>query len=191
MIKIKIWGLIDSETSNVVETAVTSLKDSKEPVLIVLNSPGGFINDGYTILNLLEKLPNPIYTVNIGLCESLACAIFALGKKRYIGDNSVYLVHQPFILEQFEVNHSEAKELSDKLKIDLDWYSNKVLKDCVIPKTKLDVFLKKGEDLTLTVKECLKYKVATDKYTTYDAIKEDMNLPVDEETLIFESIHLD
>ncbi len=70
MVKIKIWGLISLETSNIVEEALSSLKDELEPVLIILNSQGGSLYDTLAIIAMLKAIPNPIITLCMGVCLS-------------------------------------------------------------------------------------------------------------------------
>ena len=45
MIKIKVWGDITEKTTSIVESAVASLINEEEPVLVVINSNGGTINE--------------------------------------------------------------------------------------------------------------------------------------------------
>ena len=70
MIKIKVWGDITEKTTSIVESAVASLINEEEPVLVVINSNGGTINDAIAIYNLLANLPNPLTTIIIGKCYS-------------------------------------------------------------------------------------------------------------------------
>ena len=76
MIKIKIWGEIQLQTSSVVETALSNITDKDEPILILINSPGGHLSEAIAICNLLKAVPNPIITVTFGYCASAAVMIF-------------------------------------------------------------------------------------------------------------------
>lgn len=96
MIKLKIWGEINSKTSYIVEQAISDIDNEEEPILIVINSIGGLIGDAIAITNLLKSVNNPIITVTIGNCMSAAAMIFAIGTKRYVGEDICYLLHQPY-----------------------------------------------------------------------------------------------
>ena len=111
MIKIKIWGIINSFTSNSVEDAISSLKDDKEPILILINSIGGTLNDAIIIYNLLKSVPNPITTLTIGNCQSAAAIVYSVGKNRYIAEDTTFMVHQPYnTFQEIELCEQKAKE---------------------------------------------------------------------------------
>lgn len=187
MIKIKIFGTIGPETANVMESAISSLKDENEKILLVIKSDGGSLDDGFAAIDMLKGLKNPIYTVCYSMCASMACVFYSLGERRYISDHCKYLMHQPFVVGAKAVNATYAKELESILLEDLEEYKKYVLKGTEIPKNKLKIFVEKGEDLVLSAKECIKYKISTDKFVSYEKIFEDMELPEDEEIVTFDA----
>lgn len=186
MIKIKIWGDITSKTSNIVESAVSSLIDEQEPIIVILNSNGGTLNDAVVICNLLKNLPNPLITVAMGNCISAATLIFNCGKKRYITKDTEYMLHQPFLLVSDTINlykiKKYQKDLSKSLSIFKKYYHN-----VNIPKEKLDLAFKYGKDLILNYTECIKYNIATNIFKNWTDLFKNEHISInDEKILLFE-----
>lgn len=58
-------------------------KENRKPILLYLNSPGGSIYPGYGLISAIESSITPIYTINQGMCASMAFLIFLAGTKRF------------------------------------------------------------------------------------------------------------
>jgi len=192
MIKIKVWGVIDMQTSSIFETAVSSLENDKEPLLIVINSVGGTLSDSIAIRNLLDSLKNPIITVALGNCCSAAAMLFASGKHRYIGKDISYMIHQPYTPTiDMNQNYHKATIKQRKLKQYADIYKKGFKRGSKIPADILKSF-EKGEDLYLLDKDCLEYKIATHVFTNWDDLYENEKIDIEnEKVVLFESILLE
>jgi ATP-dependent Clp protease protease subunit len=66
---------------------------SKAPIFLVINSPGGSVVDGASILSAMKGSRAPVYTVCLQLCASMAFITFEYGVKRYAVDSSVLMSH--------------------------------------------------------------------------------------------------
>lgn len=187
MIKIKIWGDIGLQTSNIVETALSNVNKPDEPILIMINSPGGNISDSIAICNMLKAIPNPIITLTLGYCASAAVMIFLCGSSRYISNDISFMIHQPYsILPNVTPNYSDSQKLTSGLKRFLNIYKKYIVTNTSIPKEKLDIAFKEGKDLYLTHKECIKYKIATNLFTTWDNLYKKEKINPDDETILFD-----
>ncbi|MBD5427179.1 MAG: ATP-dependent Clp protease proteolytic subunit [Treponema sp.] len=73
--------------------------DSDKPIYIYIDSPGGSIDDGFGIFDMIRFVNAPVYTVGTGLIASMgALILLAVPKERRLGlPNSHYLIHQPLI----------------------------------------------------------------------------------------------
>ena len=73
--------------------------DSDKPIYIYIDSPGGSIDDGFGIFDMIRFVNAPVYTVGTGLIASMgALILLAVPKERRLGlPNSRYLIHQPLI----------------------------------------------------------------------------------------------
>lgn len=185
MIKIKIWGTIGLQTSNVVETALSNIKNNDEPVIIVINSVGGTLSDSIAICNLLKSIQNPIITIALGSCASAAAMIFSCGHSRYIGEDVAYMIHQPLIqvIDEYQ-NSTNVKKKKQKLDHCMKIYKKYTLKNTNIPQDKLNKAFKDGEDLYLSHTECIKYNIATSLFTTWQKLYEKEKISIDDEQIL-------
>lgn len=69
------------------------LDTSKEPIYLMINSPGGSVFDGMQIITQMEGMQAPVYTVCTLLCASMAAFIHQYGVKRYVLDRSFLMFH--------------------------------------------------------------------------------------------------
>ena len=72
---------------------ILELGDSKEPIVILIDSPGGSVFSGEKILSAMEAVKSEIYTVCVGMCASMAAIIHQYGTKRLATDRSVLMFH--------------------------------------------------------------------------------------------------
>jgi ATP-dependent Clp protease protease subunit len=72
-------------------------EDEKAPVTVYINSPGGSVDSGFAIYDMLRFVKPPIRTVVSGLCASAAVLIYlAPPKERRLSlPNGRFLLHQP------------------------------------------------------------------------------------------------
>lgn len=70
--------------------------DTKEPIEIMIDSFGGSVYDGFTIMSKIEELIDLGYevtTINIGSCFSMGFVIFLCGKIRKSSRYSRFMYH--------------------------------------------------------------------------------------------------
>lgn len=70
---------------------------SDEPIRVLIDSPGGDVDAGYAIFDMMRFVKPKIYAVGMGLVASAgALILLAADKENRIGlPNSHYLIHQP------------------------------------------------------------------------------------------------
>ncbi len=71
--------------------------ESKDPIWIFINSPGGDVDAGFAIYDMARFVSCPVYMIGMGLVASAAALVLlAVPAERRIGlPNSSYLIHQP------------------------------------------------------------------------------------------------
>lgn len=69
---------------------------SKKPIIIWINSPGGYCTDGFALVDTILMSDAPIYTVIKGQACSMAAVISVAGHKRLMTGNSVWMAHDVF-----------------------------------------------------------------------------------------------
>ena len=68
--------------------------DTNMPIVIYIDSYGGYIDSLNTMLDVLEQVSNPIVTVCTGKAMSCGAVLLAAGDFRFCGRNSRVMVHQ-------------------------------------------------------------------------------------------------
>ncbi|PHJ15092.1 atp-dependent clp protease proteolytic subunit, partial [Cystoisospora suis] len=72
-------------------------KITRDPFLLLLNSPGGSLSAGLALVDVLQGLHSPVFTINLGVCASVASLILTAGTvgHRYSIEGGSLLLHQP------------------------------------------------------------------------------------------------
>lgn len=68
---------------------------SADEIVIIIDSQGGQMEEGWKIVDYLLSLNKPIKTVVQGNCYSMAVALFLTGSERLISPNSDLMIHLP------------------------------------------------------------------------------------------------
>ena len=93
-------GEINQENAEKVIKQLLLLEaDSDKPIYVYIDSPGGSIDDGFGIFDMIRFVNAPVYTIGTGLIASMgALILLSVPKERRLGlPNSHYLIHQPLI----------------------------------------------------------------------------------------------
>ena len=71
--------------------------DSKAPIYMYIDSPGGDVDAGFAIFDMIRFVKAPVYLIGMGLVASAATLVLlAVPKDKRFGlPNSRYLIHQP------------------------------------------------------------------------------------------------
>jgi ATP-dependent Clp protease protease subunit len=68
-------------------------QDSHSPIYLLIDSPGGSVIDGATIIAQMQASKAPVNTVCTRLCASMAAMIHSYGAKRYSLDQALLMYH--------------------------------------------------------------------------------------------------
>ena len=130
-------GEIDAEMaiSVIAQLRYLESENKDKPITMFIQSPGGEVNAGWSIVDTMKNLKCPIHTVAMGMTASMAVTIFLNGKKgeRTVYEHTELLIHQPSggckgQISDMEINVKHgvktkerlAKEYSDLTGIPLD-----------------------------------------------------------------------
>lgn len=97
--KIFLWGEVDDRSAEGIVSKLLYLEATApgEKITFFINSPGGVITSGYSILDTMRLITSPVATVCMGLAASMGSLLLSAGKKgeRYIFPLGEVLIHQP------------------------------------------------------------------------------------------------
>lgn len=70
---------------------------NRQPIKLMIDSPGGFISAYLTLYDIIRASRSPIYTIAAGVVASAAAPILASGEPghRYVLPNSRVMIHMP------------------------------------------------------------------------------------------------
>ena len=102
--KIFLNGEITSQTADNFVKAFLYLKEKGEPITIYINTPGGSVEAGLVIYDLIQGAKNmEIHMVCTGSASSMGAIILAGGQKgrRNILRHSKVMIHEPLISSRY------------------------------------------------------------------------------------------
>ncbi|MGP1418269.1 MAG: ATP-dependent Clp protease proteolytic subunit [Sphaerochaetaceae bacterium] len=120
---IMICGEISEETSERVGKQLLVLEaESNEMVRVFIDSPGGDVNAGYAIFDMIRFVKCPVTIVGMGLVASAAALILlAVDKQMRVGfPDSSYLIHQPSsqmkgVATDISIHAEQLEKLREKI----------------------------------------------------------------------------
>lgn len=99
--KIFLWGEVDDETARSIVSKLLYLESLApgEPITFFINSPGGMVTSGYSIMDCMQLISSPVITVCMGLAASMGSILLSAGEKgqRYIFPHGQVMIHQPSV----------------------------------------------------------------------------------------------
>ena len=146
-------GEIDEEQAHEIVTTLTALDiyDTKAPITLWINSPGGSVYDGFAIIDTMLGLNSSVVTIITGKAFSMAGIISIFGDKRAMTKNSMWMAHDVASWNADYVTKMKARfKNTEKLQSKVF----QMLRD----KTKLtekDLEIARHEELWLDSDECL------------------------------------
>lgn len=150
-------GEINRELSESVirQLLILEADDSEKPVWIYINSPGGEVDSGFAIYDMMRFITCPVYVLGVGLVASAAALIYVAVPKerRFALPDSTYLIHQP--LASMKGVASDVEIYADKLN-KIKAKINKIIADAT-GKNVEDVASDTDRDYWLSAEEALTY----------------------------------
>lgn len=97
--ELELTGAIDPES---VSCAIRSMlhlqkQDAHAPITLFVNSPGGEVQSGLALYDVMQAISCPIRTVCLGMAASMAALLFIAGDTREMLPHSRVMIHDPLI----------------------------------------------------------------------------------------------
>ena len=120
---IMLSGEINKESAELVIKQLLVLEgESNDPVKIFINSPGGDVDAGYAIFDMVRFISCPVTMIGMGLVASAASLVLLAvpAEQRLALPNSTYLIHQPMsgmkgVATDIEIHALHLEKLRTKL----------------------------------------------------------------------------
>lgn len=117
--KLFLTGEVTDEMANAFVSEFLYLIQSNEPIDIYINSPGGSVNAGLVIYDLIQACEGkvPIHMYCVGMAASMGAVILAGGQKgrRYILPHSKCMIHEPLISGGMGGSASSIKKKAESI----------------------------------------------------------------------------
>lgn len=91
--EVYIMGVINGNNTPYIVQRILELGKDPAPINILINSPGGSILHGGTIISAMQAASGPVNTVCLQLCASMAAMIHQYGTHRLAIDRSILMFH--------------------------------------------------------------------------------------------------
>jgi len=156
------WGEVNIKQ---VTQQIQNNKDA-EKLIVHIHSPGGDVDEGFGIHDILVASNKVIETRIEGLCASIATVIAMAGTTRLITENSEFMIHTPFTFAEGDAD--EMQKYADQLKAIenkiIDFYVNKT----GTARDSIESMMK--EETWLTADQAKELGFATEIITTMKAV---------------------
>jgi ATP-dependent Clp protease protease subunit len=99
--KIFLWGPVDDDSAKDIVSKLLYLESIKPGAKITffIDSPGGVVSSGFSILDTMQLISSPVSTVCMGMAASMGSILLSAGEKgeRYMFPLGEVMIHQPSI----------------------------------------------------------------------------------------------
>lgn len=128
--QIILTGEINKELADSIvrQLLILDSENEKSPIYMYIDSPGGDVDAGFAIFDVIRYVKAPVYLIGMGLIASAATLVLlAVDKDRRFGlPNSRYLIHQPLggmrgVATDIEIYAKDMEKIRAKL--------NKIISD--------------------------------------------------------------
>lgn len=127
--KLFLNGQVDGKSAkHIIDRLMYLDMENDKPIELFINSPGGYVTDGFAIYDTIKAIKSPVYTICSGLAASMGSILLSVGEKghRYIQPHAKVMIHQPLGGAQGQATNIEIqaqeilkiKELSARILAD-------------------------------------------------------------------------
>ena len=99
--EVELVGEVDADSANALIRQLRYLQreDPGAWVTLYINSPGGSVDSGMALYDVMQAVSCPIRTFCVGLAASMAALLFVSGAERGMLPHSRLMIHDPLIVQ--------------------------------------------------------------------------------------------
>ena len=99
--EVELTGEVDADSVNALirELRYLQRQDPEGEITMYINSPGGGVDSGLALYDVMQAVSCPIRTVCVGLAASMAALLFISGSRRDMLPHSRLMIHDPLIVQ--------------------------------------------------------------------------------------------
>ena len=99
--EVELAGEVDADSVNALirELRYLQRQDPEGEITMYINSPGGGVDSGLALYDVMQAVSCPIRTVCVGLAASMAALLFISGSRRDMLPHSRLMIHDPLIVQ--------------------------------------------------------------------------------------------
>ena len=99
--EVELVGEVDAASVNALVRQLRYLQreDPEGQITLYINSPGGGVDSGMALYDVMQAVSCPIRTVCVGLAASMAALLFVSGSRRDMLPHSRIMIHDPLIVQ--------------------------------------------------------------------------------------------
>jgi ATP-dependent Clp protease, protease subunit len=165
--KIFLWGPVDDESAKEVASKILYLEsmDPGKKITFFINSPGGTVSAGFSILDIMNLITSPVSTVCMGMAASMGSMLLSAGKKgeRFIFPLGEVMIHQPSIGGMFQGTAADLAIQAKQIAKTKDIAAQILAKNC--NQTVEQVLKDFDRDYWMNANESIKYGIVDGIYS--------------------------
>ncbi len=139
-------------------------EDPEGEITIFINSPGGEVNSGLALYDVMKAITCPIRTVCLGIAASMGAILFAAGDKRDILPHGKVMIHDPLIPGGLGGSALEVETISRNL-LETRRITGSILAECT-GKTLEEIYAATARDTWFTAENAVEFGLADRVVTT-------------------------
>jgi ATP-dependent Clp protease, protease subunit len=165
--KIFLWGPVDDDSAKEVASKILYLEstDPGKKITFFINSPGGTVSAGFSILDIMNLITSPVSTVCMGMAASMGSMLLSAGKKgeRFIFPLGEVMIHQPSIGGMFQGTAADLAIQAKQIAKTKDIAAQILAKNC--SQTVEQILKDFDRDYWMNANESIKYGIVDGIYS--------------------------
>jgi len=165
--KIFLWGPVDDDSAKDITSKILYLEstDPGKKITLFINSPGGTVSAGFSILDIMNLITSPVSTVCMGMAASMGSMLLSAGKKgeRYIFPLGEVMIHQPSIGGMYQGTAADLAIQAKQIAKTKDIAAQILAKNC--SQTAEQIMKDFDRDYWMNANESIKYGIVDGIYS--------------------------